>query len=104
VEIDNICLISPIEQNKTVITWDGKPHKRYFELEAIEMVKYWRKNGGWLKDIDIFFFNVNSAKISKMTVEKLYSLGCKIINSSEKNNEYQDIGFLTEPLCGKIAE
>lgn len=33
--VEEIVLVSPIEQNKTVVAWDGKPHKRHFELEAV---------------------------------------------------------------------
>ena len=35
IDVKKIVLVSPLEQNKTVVAWDGKPHKRYFELEAI---------------------------------------------------------------------
>jgi hypothetical protein len=28
---NDICLISPIEQNKDVVCWDGKIRRRYFE-------------------------------------------------------------------------
>jgi len=28
---DQVCLISPIEQNKIVVGWDNMQHKRYFE-------------------------------------------------------------------------
>lgn len=99
----DIVLVSPIEQNKSVVAWDGKTHKRYFELEAVQMVQTWRKRAGWLKDIDIVFFNVNNAAISQATIGKLASLNCQVVNCTSQG-EYHELGFLTEPLCGKIAE
>lgn len=104
--VEEIVLVSPIEQNKTVVAWDGKPHKRHFELEAVQMVQTWRKRAGWLKDVDIVFFNVNNASISQQTLDKLASLNCQVIDapSKKRSTNYCEMGFLTEPLCGKIAE
>jgi hypothetical protein len=34
---EKVALISPLEQNKTVVAWDNKLHKRYFEQEAVRM-------------------------------------------------------------------
>ena len=65
------------------------------------MVKSWRKNGGWIKDINIYFFNVNGSKPSKNIIEQLQKLGCIIFDS---NDSYKEIGFLTEPMCGYTAE
>lgn len=67
------------------------------------MVKSWRKNAGYLKDIDIIFFNTNGAKISSKTILELEKNQCDIITASDIS-DYYDIGFLTEPLCGKLAE
>lgn len=67
------------------------------------MVRFWRRHGGWLKDINIYFFNVNHAKISDDTMTRLKEMGCRIIEPVE-SAEYLDMGFLTEPLCGKLAE
>lgn len=100
---NQICLISPIEQNKVVIGWDNKPHKRFFEQEAVQMVSAWRKMAGWLKNINIYFFNVNHAKISSETITSLSKLNCEVIEP-EDIGEYKEMGFLTEPLCGKISE
>lgn len=100
--VENICLITPIDQNKNVLCWDGNLHKRYFEDECLRMIKYWRKYAGWLKNINIYVYNVNGANISSTTIDKLSQYGC-IYNVIE-NNLYSDIGFLTEPLCGKLAE
>lgn len=100
----DIVLVSPIEQNKSVVAWDGKTHKRYFELEAVQMVQTWRKRAGWLKDVDIVFFNVNNASISQLTLDKLASLKCQVIDAPNKSAKYCEMGFLTEPLCGKLAE
>lgn len=107
IDPQEVCLISPLEQNKDVLAWDDKLHRRYFEFEAVQMAAQWRKNGGWLKDIDIMFFNVNNAKISEDTIKKLEDLKCKVIDRPEcsySDHEYQELGFLTEPLCGRLAE
>ena len=101
---DKVALISPLEQNKTVVAWDNKPHKRYFEQETIRMTQSWRKHGGWLKDIDIHFYNVNNANIAESTIKQLEQLGCNIHIVNESNDVYSDIGFMTEPKCGFLAE
>jgi hypothetical protein len=100
--VENICLITPIDQNKNILCWDGNLRKRYFEDECLKMIKYWRKYAGWLKNINIYVYNVNGANISLATIDKLSQYGC-IYNTIE-NNLYSDMGFLTEPLCGKLAE
>ena len=102
--LDKVALISPLEQNKTVVAWDNKLHKRYFEQEAVRMAQSWRKHGGWLKDIDIHFYNVNNAKLAESTIKQLEELGCSIHCSNENNDQYNDIGFMTEPKCGFLAE
>ena len=99
--MNDICLITPIDQNKEVLCWDNQIHARYFEDECLRMVKYWRKYAGWLKNINIYVYNVNGAKISNKTLDELSSYGC-IYKTFDQ--EYSDIGFLTEPLCGKLAE
>lgn len=66
------------------------------------MVRSWRKNGGWLKDINIYIFNVNGAKIQPQTVQTLKELGCSYVYSSVGG--YEEIGFMTEPRCGQLAE
>ena len=102
--LDKVALISPLEQNKTVVAWDNKLHKRYFEQEAVRMAQSWRKHGGWLKDIDIHFYNVNNAKLAEGTIKQLEELRCCIHSSNESNDQYNDIGFMTEPKCGFLAE
>lgn len=107
IDPQEVCLVSPLEQNKDVLAWDDKLHRRYFELEAIQMATWWRKNGGWLKDIDILFFNVNNARISQSTISKLKDLNCKVFDApvdDQASGEYKELGFLTEPLCGMLAE
>ena len=104
IDPSRVCLISPLEQNKTAVSWDNKPHRRYFEQEAVRMAKSWRKHGGWLKDIDIFFYNMNNASPASSTVEELESLKCHIFHASSSNDQYLEMGFMTEPECGRLAE
>jgi hypothetical protein len=101
-DVNEICLISPIDQNKRVLCWDNQFHTRYFEDECVRMVKYWRKYAGWLKNINIYIYNVNGANISDKTIDELKAFNC--IYQEFNNEKYEEMGFLTEPLCGKIAE
>lgn len=55
-----------------------------------------------MKNIKVYFFNVNSAKISDDTKTQLLNNNCEFIDVQQ--GEYEDIGFLTEPLCGYEAE
>lgn len=102
IDARDICLITPIDQNKDVLCWDGHVHRRFFEEESVRMVESWRKHGGWLKNIRIYVFNVNHAQISQSTIDKLVNFGCEYI--VEDVDQYKEMGFLTEPLCGKLAE
>ena len=55
-----------------------------------------------MKNIKVYFFNVNSAKIYDNTKTQLLNNNCEFIDVQQ--GEYEDIGFLTEPLCGYEAE
>lgn len=101
---DDICLIAPLEQDKTVHAFDGTVYKRYFEEEAVRLAKSAR-NIKQMSSMDICFFNVNSSNVKKSTLHQLEDLGCKCIDvSKEDDKSYKEIGFLTKPLCGFYAE
>ena len=101
---NDICLIAPLEQDKVVHAFDGTEYKRYFEEEAVRLAKSARKFKQ-MSNLDICFFNVNNAKVKKKTLKDLEDLGCKCIDIELENKDrYNEIGFLTKPLCGFYAE
>ena len=63
---DRIAFIASIESNDlnmNLATNTVKIH-RYYEDEAIDCIRSWRKNGGWLKDIPMYCICCTKNKIS----------------------------------------
>jgi hypothetical protein len=99
-------LIAAIEGDKTNLNNQKNIVKfdRLFEQESIVCFESWRKNGGWLKDIQIYVLCPTKNIISKKTQEKLKQLNVDYIE------EYHDIvetftsGFLNIPYVGMLFE
>lgn len=102
----NIALISHIERNGDCINKQTNTvnFTRLFEDEAIRCFKYWRKNGGCLKDIPIYALCCTKNTISQKTKDDLKSLGVVYIEDYNKDSEMYSSGFLTIPYCGKYFE
>jgi hypothetical protein len=77
-DVNDIALIAPIEgnynnlNNKTIFS--DEPLERLYEYEAIRCFKFWRKNGGWLKDINIYTVCLTGNDISDNTKEEFKKL------------------------------
>lgn len=78
--------------------------KRMFEEEAILCATNWRKNGGWLKNIPIYFFCPTDNGISDLTKKALASLGVTYIEELQPITQSFTSGFLNSPLVGHILE
>lgn len=100
---ENIALILPIDEDK-IVSVNGTKYNRYFEEELIRCVKSWRKNGGWLKDINIYILHSNDSSIKEDTIRSL--LDMNVIYIDDFNNDSVNFinGFLNEPYCGKYFE
>ena len=71
---DRICLITPLDRNKTVVDEFGKTQARYYEDEAVRLVKYWRRRGGDLAGIPIYAYEFQERKIQERTRESRFRL------------------------------
>lgn len=78
--------------------------KRLFESEAILCFKNWRKNGGWLKDCNIYAFCPTHNVITDETKRKFAELGVTYIEEYQSVTETFVSGFLNVPLIGKLLE
>jgi len=78
--------------------------KRRLESEAIECFTAWRKNGGWLKDIDIYAVCPTKNIISEETKEKFKELNVTYIEEYQPVTETFTSGFLNIPLVGMMME
>ena len=81
----NIALITCIDTNKKIIGEKNTFEYRLFEYEAINCYTHWRKNAGWLKDINIYSLNSKGHIISKQCINKLQKLNITYI---EKYNDF----------------
>lgn len=105
-EQSRIALIAPIEANKDNLNWQTKtsPFIHLYEDEAIKCFSAWRRNGGWLKDINIYVLCSTKNKVSSSTQSKLKSLGVQYIESYDSMSQSYSSGFLNLPYCGKFFE
>lgn len=103
VKQENIALILPIDEDK-IVSVNGTKYNRYFEEELIRCVKSWRKNGGWLKDINIYILHSNDSSIKEDTIRSLLELGVVYIDDFNDDSVNYVNGFLNEPYCGKYFE
>lgn len=77
---------------------------RYYEDEAIDCIRSWRKNGGWLKDIPMYCICCTKNKISQETKSKLKYLNVFYIEYEDPQIQNYSSGFLTLPFCGMLFE
>jgi hypothetical protein len=99
-----IALITVIESDNVNIDSENTSLKRLFEKEAIRCFTYWRKNGGFLSNIDIYTICITKNKISNFTKEKLKNLNVTYIESYHPETENFDCGFYNKPLGCKYFE
>jgi len=78
--------------------------KRRLESEAIECFTAWRKNAGWLKDIDIYAVCPTKNVISEKTKAILKGLKVTYIEDYQEVTEKFTSGFLNIPLVGAMME
>lgn len=100
-------LITAIEGNDNNLNNDrGIESKceRLFETEAIKCFESWRKNGGWLKDINIYAFCPTHNTISDQTKNRFKELNVTYIEEYQEITETFISGFLNVPLVGMILE
>ena len=103
---DDIAFVAPIERNFDNTNWQKKtsPYARMYEDEAVKCFREWRKNGGWLKDINIYAVCITKNTVSKKTQEQLSQLGVKYIESFDRESEDFSSGFLSLPYVSRWAE
>jgi hypothetical protein len=77
---------------------------RLFEDEAIKCCEHWRKNSGYLKDIDIICFAPTKNTPSLETINKLKKLNVIYIEEYLEISEKLEWGFFLVPYVGKIIE
>jgi hypothetical protein len=97
---DRICLITPLDRNKTVVDEFGKTQARYYEDEAVRLVKYWRRRGGDLACIPIYAYEFQERKIQERTRDELIQMGTTIVPAMSLGNS----GFNLEPYVGSLWE
>jgi len=78
--------------------------RRLFETEAVLCFESWRKNGGWLKDINIYTFCPTNNTVTEATKQKFKELGVTYIEEYQPITETFISGFLNVPLVGKLLE
>ena len=82
---NKIALILCLEHNRQHQLYNTKI---LYEREAIQACLSWRKNAGWLKDIDIFGLCNCLDQIDVNIITTLKQLGVKIITLDNKFNDY----------------
>jgi hypothetical protein len=102
-QVEDIALILPIDSDKRV-RFGNRTHLRYFEEELVRNVRSWRKNGGWLKDLQIYALLSNGENVKDQTFRDLKCLGVNIVVLTGEEIVKHVLGFLNEPFCGKYFE
>lgn len=100
---NNIALITVIEGNFNNINFDENKIRLY-ELEALKCFKYWRKNAGCLKNIDIYCICVTDNQPSEKTISKFKKLGVNYIHEYSPITSKFENGFWNKPLGCSILE
>lgn len=104
--INDIALIVSIESNLNnlnLMTNTIKQH-RFYEDEAIKCFKCWRKNGGWLKNIQIYCVCPSKNTLNKNTQNELKKLNVEYIEYYDNNIFNYSSGFLTLPFIQQLFE
>jgi len=75
-----------------------------YEKEAINCVKMWRKNGGYLKDIDIICAIPSKRYVSEKTIQTLQDMGVDCSFKYTIDYEKYPCGYWNVPFTGSILE
>lgn len=100
-------LITMIESNENNLNEQNGitfSEKRLYEDEAILCFENWRKNAGWLKDINIYAFCPTKNTITQKTKEAFQKLNVIYIEEFLEETKALDSGFWIVPLCGMKLE
>lgn len=101
---NRIILIAPIEGNRRDINSLKQGYERYYEDEAIKCFKCWRKNAGWLSDIEIYAICPTKHGISDSTKKIFNELKVNYIENYEPETSDYLNGYWNIPLVGKWVE
>lgn len=76
-----VCLHLNLDQDKKIPaeTSRGGTEWRLYESEAVRCVEAWRKNAGWLADVDAYGIVSEKSKPKQKTLDKLESLGVRLV-------------------------
>lgn len=102
-----IALIAPIENSSSNLNKENGIHyngERLFEEEAILCFENWRKNGGWLKDINIYVYCPTHNTITQKTKDRFNELGVIYTEKYHKETEDFNSGFINIPFVGMLYE
>lgn len=77
---------------------------RMYEQEAILCFENWRKNAGWLKDIEIICYAPTKNLPTSDTISRLKDLNVTYVEQYLPICERMEFGFFLVPLVGKILE
>ena len=96
INISDFALIIPIDKNKIVYG-----EYRYYEFEAVRLLKSFRKNAGIFKNINIYIFKNKNIDISKNTINEINKMHNVFLFEDEvKNpNKYK---FINIPIQTKF--
>ena len=99
-------LMYVVENNETNINNKQGVYsdKRLYEDEVISSVKSWRKNGGWLKNIDIYVVCPTKNLPEKTTIDTLKSLDVIYLEEYMEETEGFECGYWSVPLVGRWME
>lgn len=86
IDKNDIALILTLDANKKLPKEDGTFGNFLYEEEAVECVRSWRTNAGWLKDIKIYALCSTMTPPSQKTISKLHEYGV------DYHYSYLDIG------------
>lgn len=112
VSSDKIALFTVIEHSEQNIgagdawrEWDKtNPTSEPLEEEAIKCFTSWRKNAGWLKDIDIYCICPSKKYPKKSTISAINTLNVTYIEHYFSETETFDCGYMNVPITGRWFE
>lgn len=112
INVQKIALFTVIEHSEKNIgagdawkEWDNtNPTSEPLEEEAIKCFTSWRKNAGWLKDIDIYCICPSNKCPKKTTISAINALNVTYIHHYIPETEDFDCGYMNVPITGKWFE
>lgn len=107
IDSKNYALILTVENENSINNRRAKETEefefRYYEEESINCVSSWRKNAGWLKDIDIFIL-CPTEDVSEKTKVEYQKYNVNYINETPKEFKEYDYGFANVHFAGLYFE